>query len=71
MSRYETSLSRRKAEYWWLDPPPSLGRITVANVDSSADAEEHKAVVRGWATQMWDVWGPYHEVIREWAIAGD
>ena len=61
--------AKRKAEYHWLEPPDSLGAITVADVDSAADAEEHVETVRAWARQMWDVWGPHHETVRRWATA--
>jgi hypothetical protein len=61
--------ARHKSRFCWLDPPASLGEITVASVDSAASADDHKAVVKAWAAQMWNVWAPYHEIVRGWASA--
>lgn len=62
--------AKRKAEYHWLEPPESLGELTVADVDAAADAEEHKDRVRAWAGQMWEVWSPHRETVRRWAGEG-
>ena len=61
--------ARNKAQYHWLEPPPSLGSITVADVESAGDVESHQAVVRAWAAQMWEVWSPHHPTVRRWASA--
>jgi hypothetical protein len=62
--------ARRKAEFHWLEPPDSLGPITVADFALGAGVEEHKARVVAWANQMWEVWSPHRETVREWAAAG-
>ena len=59
----------RKAEYFWLEPPASLGAITVADLEAAADPEAHVAAVRAWAAQMWAVWTPHHATVRGWAGA--
>jgi Family of unknown function (DUF5946) len=61
--------ARQKSTYYWLDPPPSLGPITVRDLDLAANFEEHCSVAQQWAKQMWDVWSPYHGVIRSWVDA--
>ena len=61
--------ARRKSEYFWLEPPASLGVLTVADIDACASVQQHKALVRSWAAQMWQVWAPHHATIRGWAIA--
>ena len=59
--------ARHKSGYHWLEPPPSLGDLTVADVEAAADAEAHRDRVRRWAAQMWDVWSPHHATVRGWA----
>lgn len=59
--------AKQKSAYVWLEPPASLGSITVADVDAAASPDEHCARVRDWARQMWAVWSPHHAVIRRWA----
>lgn len=60
--------AKRKSEYVWLDPPASLGALTVADVDRCTSVQQHQALVRDWASQMWQVWAPHHATIRRWAI---
>jgi len=49
----------------WLDPPSSLGPITVLDVLATASAEEHRATVRRWAMAVWAAWAPHQPVIRK------
>ena len=55
-----------KTQFHWLEPPSSLGVLTVADVEKAAGVDEHKLAVRTWAAQMWRVWSPHHHVIRTW-----
>jgi hypothetical protein len=57
----------RKAQYHWLEPPASLGAITVADVEVASGIESHISVVKSWASQMWEAWSPHHASIRSWA----
>jgi hypothetical protein len=57
----------RKSEYCWLQPPSSLGELTIGDIEARADVRQHIAVVRRWAAQMWQVWAPHHETVRGWA----
>jgi Family of unknown function (DUF5946) len=61
--------AKHKARYRWLEPPASLGKLTVADVEAAIGVEEHLSVVRSWATQMWQVWSPHHSTVRAWADA--
>jgi len=61
--------AKHKAKYDWLEPPASLGALTVADVEAASNPAEHLSVVRSWATQMWEVWSPHHSTIRSWADA--
>jgi hypothetical protein len=56
-----------KTQYDWLQPPASLGKLTVADVQATSGADEQLSMVRSWALQMGAVWSPYHVVIRAWA----
>lgn len=59
--------AKQKAQYHWLEPPASLGTITVADVEAAMGVKAHESAVRAWAAQMWDVWASYHPIVRAWA----
>ena len=59
--------AKHKAKYTWLEPPATLGPMTVADVDAAAGVEEHLLAVRQWAAQMWEVWASHHATVRSWA----
>lgn len=61
--------SRRKGDFVWLDPPSSLGDLTVLHVRDSRDPEEHIRRVGEWARSVWGAWSPHHETIRRWAAS--
>lgn len=61
--------AKHKAQYHWLEPPASMGSLTVADIEAATGVEEHLALVRAWAAQMWQVWSPYHATVRAWANA--
>lgn len=48
----------------WLEPPASLGSITVLDVLAAATPEEHRDAVRCWAISVWAAWEPHREAIR-------
>lgn len=62
--------AQHKQQYHWLEPPPSLGSLTVADVEAAAGVDEHLSLVQRWAAQMWQVWSPHHATVRAWANAG-
>jgi Family of unknown function (DUF5946) len=57
----------RKGRYTWLDPPQSMGPITVADVHGAQDGEAHLAWVRKWTHSAWQAWRAYHDTVRAWA----
>jgi hypothetical protein len=63
--------TRHKAEFVWLDPPPSLGAVTILDVRAADDPAAFKDVVRGWAQSVWQAWEHYHAGLRDWAIRLD
>ena len=60
-----------KQNYFWLEPPESLGEVTVVDVQAAETVEAHKRAVRDWAVAVWKAWEPHHETIRKWAPAFD
>ncbi len=50
---------RYKTEFVWLDPPPSLGPVTILDVRNADAPAAFKDVVRGWAQSVWQAWQPY------------
>lgn len=59
---------RIKHTFTWLEPPSSLGDVTVRNVLQTQSAAEHAAIVRQWASSAWTAWTPYHLLVREWLV---
>jgi hypothetical protein len=51
----------------WLDPPASLGALTVLDVHAAPDPIAHRRQVQRWARSVWDAWGPHHATVRHWA----
>ena len=56
-----------KSRFVWLQPPQSMGDITVVDVVNVIDPIEHEAMVKRWAHSAWEVWRAHHEQIRNWA----
>jgi hypothetical protein len=59
-------LAEYKARFHWLEPPASLGAITVAQVALSTDPVEHAAAVRAWARSALDAWQTHRPTIERW-----
>ena len=57
----------RSKRFVWLDPPVSLGEITILDVRDAKDPDEHIERVREWARLEWEAWAPHHETVRRWA----
>ena len=57
----------RKQGFAWLDPPASLGKVTVLYVRDAKNPAEHTTRVREWARSAWQAWASYHETVRRWA----
>jgi hypothetical protein len=51
----------------WLEPPLSLGPITVLAVLAATGPEDHNQRVMQWAHSVWQAWTPHHAQIRTWA----
>lgn|SRR5690348_1799619 len=57
-----------KHTFSWLEPPESLGIVTVRDVLKTNGSAAHAAMVRRWAQSAWDAWAPHHEIVREWLV---
>ena len=60
-------ISSRSDPFFWLNPPTSLGHLTVLDVLEAIDPEDHIERVRRWAESAWEAWTPHHEIVRHWA----
>jgi hypothetical protein len=68
-NRVMVAVSKVKGNFGWLDPPDSLGDVTVADVVSVGEPDEHRVAVTEWARSVWEAWAPHHSTVREWAEA--
>ncbi len=57
---------RIKGRFTWLQPPRSMGSITVVNVWRAKGPAEHEKRVRDWASSVWAAWSQHHSTIRFW-----
>lgn len=57
----------RSAAFVWLEPPKSLGELTILDVRGAADLEDHERRVRSWAQSVWRAWSRHHDTVRSWA----
>jgi len=65
--RHIQRLASEKRDYPWLEPPSSLGAVTVVDVHAATTTEDHVAAVRRWCESAWDAWAGYRDEIRELA----
>jgi hypothetical protein len=56
-----------KGAFRWLEPPGSLGSVTVMDVYRARDPAEHMGWVERWAGSVWESWAPHHATVRRWA----
>jgi hypothetical protein len=52
------------ATFDWLEPPASLGPITVFDVLATVTAADHRAAVQSWAISVWTAWAAHQPAIR-------
>jgi hypothetical protein len=57
----------QKGRFIWLEPPPSLGTLTILDMARARDLTEHVRLVERWAKSVWDAWAEHHEIIWKWA----
>jgi hypothetical protein len=57
---------REKGGFAWLEPPESMGPVTLVDVWRANGAAEHERAVREWASSAWEAWAAHHGTIRRW-----
>ena len=68
-NRVMVAVSKVKERFGWLEPPASLGEVTVADVADLEDVEKHRAAVGLWASSVWAAWANHHETVHEWVAS--
>jgi hypothetical protein len=58
--------AKRKGAFFWLEPPASLGQLTIADVVKTRTSQEHKNAVKAWSQSVWKAWRPHHDTIKMW-----
>jgi hypothetical protein len=53
-------LTTIRRDFPWLEPPPSLGGVTVFDVLAGTATQWE------WAQAVWQAWSPQHNTIRTW-----
>jgi hypothetical protein len=66
-ARAKQEAIQHRDKFAWLEPPASLGAITVLDVHAAQDAASHIDMVSQWARGAWEAWQEYHETVRHWA----
>ncbi len=61
--------ARDKSVYRWLPPPTSMGALTIADVWTARDAQEHGHLVWAWAKSAWHAWADHHPTFQRWLAA--
>jgi hypothetical protein len=56
--------TRAKGRFTWLEPPASMGAVSVADVVAATTPEAHLEAVRVWARSAWSAWAVHHETVR-------
>lgn len=60
-----TAASAFKDTFTFLEPPNSLGSISVNDVYTAATAAEHEEIVWKWARSVWSAWQPHHDSVKQ------
>jgi Family of unknown function (DUF5946) len=63
-ARAKSRLLAPGATFEWLEPPASLGPVTVLDLLAVQDPAEHIVAVGDWAACVWAAWAPYATQVR-------
>ena len=58
------ALTRRAGTLVWLEPPDSLGLITVQSIVDAHEPMDHEQAIRRWSQSVWEAWKPHHQSIQ-------
>jgi Family of unknown function (DUF5946) len=62
--RVASSGKHGKLDLAWLEPPASLGEITVLHVRDAKDPAQHVERTLEWAWSVWEAWAHHREIVR-------
>jgi hypothetical protein len=54
-------------QFVWLEPPASMGKITVVDAADAQGLEEYQRTAKEWARSAWEAWSMHQDQIRKWA----
>ena len=57
-----------RPEFSWLAPPRQNHLMTVGDVLTASDADQHCRLVREWGRQVWQAWAPHHATVRAYNV---
>ena len=60
-----TLISANKGKFRWLQPPDSVGALTVVDAAAAGSDSDLDQLVLEWARSAWDAWSPHHATVRE------
>jgi hypothetical protein len=66
MQVYLVGPGGRRRTFAWLEPPASLGTLTILDVLPATDARDFTDRVERWARSVWLAWQPHHAQVRAW-----
>ncbi len=58
------ALTKRAGALTWLEPPDTLGPITVQDVVDAQKVTEHEGAIRRWSQSVWEAWKPHHKAVE-------
>ncbi len=67
LPRLRQRLAAPRRVFPWLEPPASVGELTVSDIHAAESPQAHRALVERWARSAWEAWSPHHLRVRTWA----
>ncbi len=64
--RMSSVAKEAKEDIFWMEPPASLGELTILYVLEAKGPDEHGERVREWARSVWEAWSLHHETVCRW-----
>ena len=60
-----TLIAANKGKFRWLEPPASVGHLTVVDVATADSDGELDRLVTEWALSAWHAWSPHYKTVRQ------
>ena len=58
-------IAANKGKFAWLEPPVSMGGLTVVDVAGADSDDDLERLIGEWARSAWDAWSAHHKTVRE------